>query len=159
MSVWSDDAERQIRDMDINSDERKVYLKAKDYGGRYLGPINLDEKYKEFQKRYFNGRVPDLSVSFICVFQPLPYDISGITILQGDERFQDEKKGIRINKCLEKFCSETQVALLHEMIHATGITGHGLKFKFEIVRLLLIGAYGNLIIDGGFNDDEFNGIL
>jgi len=71
-----------------------------------------------------------------------------------ENRIPDVKKGIRINECLEKFRSETQVALLHEMIHATGIIGHGKEFKQEILRLIIEGAYGDFSPEG-----EFAGIL
>ena len=157
MSSWPSEAEKKLRTMDQNSEEYQVYAKAKDaidLSTGYSGPLNLHEKYQELKTRFFDVRVPELSDDFLVVFQHLPYDTSGMTIMQDDERFQGIKGGIRINQRLEMFPSETQVALLHEMIHASGIPKHNDDFRREVLRLLAQGAYGNLTVEG-----EYDGIL
>lgn len=157
MTVWSDEAEQMIRTLDNNSDEGRIFVHLKDnvdLTAGYSGPLNLEEAYREYQAKYFVGRVPELSTDFVCVFQSLPYDTAGITIMEGDERIPGVKKGIRINKRLEMMRSETRVALLHEMIHAAEGRGHGSVFKKEILRLLIEGAYGNFS-----TEDAYDGIL
>ena len=124
----------------IGSEEFNIYWAVSDMitierkGGTPV-PFDLPARYVEFKEKYFKGCVPDLSDDFICAFQKLPFDVVGITFLEEDAQKAGVRKGIRINEKLKEFPNEAQVALLHEMIHASGIKGHNVDFK-TAVRLL-----------------------
>ena len=104
-------------------------------------PLNLSDCYQLFRKKYFANSVPELSTSFVCRFQKLPYDLAGITLLGEDATKRNVTEGIRINEKLREFPNEAKVALLHEMIHATGVRGHGEELKLAIHKLWNQGAY------------------
>ena len=154
MGSWSSDAERELREMSPTSEEYRVFLLLKDnldVADPYSGPVDLVFQYKKFQGKFFNGRVPDISADFSVAFVPLPYDTSGITIMPDDSRFKGLGCGIRINQRLKLFRNETKVALLHEMIHATGVTGHAEAFRVEVFRLMSQGAYITLTDAGPYD--------
>jgi len=154
VSKWATDAEKELRSMVFGSEEYMVFSALKDsidLTAPYYGPLDLESQYKEFQCRFFDGKVPDLSDDFSIMFAPLPYDTAGITIMPDDQRFAGRKRGLRINQSLMLFRSETKIALLHEMIHASGIRGHDDAFRMEILRLIAEGAYGQLVKQGSYD--------
>jgi hypothetical protein len=104
-------------------------------------PLNLSDCYQLFKVKYFGSSVPELSAAFVCVFQKLPYDIAGITLLGEDAAKRSATEGIRINEKLREFPAEAKVALLHEMIHATGVRGHDGPLVAAIEKLWNQQAY------------------
>ena len=106
-----------------------------DRKGRPPTLFDLSSRYRELKKKYFNGSipdlgpVPDLSQDFVCTFQELPYDAAGATLLGEEAKSIGVKEGIRINEKFQQFPSEATVALLHEMIHASGLKGHAKEFE------------------------------
>jgi hypothetical protein len=135
-----------LKEMPPDSDEYRIYNHVKDFldierarNGVPI-PFDLQIKYREFQ-RYYGDKAPDISEDFVCVFQKLPFDVTGITILEAKAQQLGVRKGIRINEKLKEFPSEAKVALLHEMIHASGICGHGDDFKAALKRLWTNGVY------------------
>lgn len=104
-------------------------------------PLELADCYKLFKEKYFGSSVSDLSAMFVCLFQNLPYDVAGIALLGKDAINRSATEGIRTNEKLREFPAEAKVALLHEMIHATGVREHGGEFKVEIEKLWNLGAY------------------
>jgi len=55
------------------------------------------------------------------------------------------RPGIHINSALHVLPDHVKIALLHEMIHASGVEGHGEPFQLELSRLMLAGAYNGLL--------------
>ena len=100
--------------------------------GRPPAPIDLPALYAEFKEKYFGDSIPTLSDDFVCTFLKLPFDAAGICYLADKAENLGVRKGIRINEKFREFPSEAKVALLHEMIHASGTTGHDAAFKLEI---------------------------
>src|SRR6266403_5990198 len=110
---------------EMNEDD-KIYYHVSDAieierRGQRVPPIDLAALYREFKEKYFGDSVPNLSDDFICVFLKLPYDAAGICFLEEDAVKLGIRKGIRINENLSAFPAEAKVALLHEMIHASGV--------------------------------------
>jgi hypothetical protein len=103
--------------------------------------MDLPYYYKSFKDRFFGSSIPDLSDQFVCVFQKLPFDTAGITLLSEDAAKLKVRQGIRINEKLWVFPSEAKVALLHEMIHAKGLRKHSDDYQIEIDRLWREHAY------------------
>ncbi len=107
-----------------------------DRKGRPPAPMDLSAIYAESEsEKYFRDAVPCLSDDFICVFQKLPFDASGICFLADKASKLGIRKGIRINEKFKEFPPEAKVALLHEMVHALGATGHDSDFILQIVKL------------------------
>jgi hypothetical protein len=134
--------------MQIDSEEYRIFWSLSDTitcerKGLVPVPIELAELYVEFKQKYFSDSVPQLSEEFVCVYQELPFDIAGASLLGEDATKLGVKPGIRINEKFGGFVSETKVALLHEMIHATGLRGHEAGFVAFLVDLFGRGAYTN----------------
>lgn len=131
------------------SEDEEIYWHIHDgivieYKGKAPTPMDalaLAECYRNFKSRFFNSTVPDLSEDFICEFLKLPFDVAGITYLEQDAAKLGVKKGIRINEKLKEFPAEAKVALLHEMVHATGVRGHEDELKAALKELFNKGAY------------------
>jgi hypothetical protein len=73
--------------------------------------------------------------------QQTPLDASGICCLEKDASKLGVRPGIRINEKLKEFPAEAKVALLHGMIHANGVRGHEVEFKFALLELFKKAAY------------------
>ncbi|MGB8579184.1 MAG: hypothetical protein WCD47_00045 [Candidatus Sulfotelmatobacter sp.] len=114
---------------------------VRDGAGKTPTPIDLTSLYQEFKAKYFNDSVPELSQSFSCTFGKLPFDSSGICYLEEDASRLGIGPGIRINEKLQEFPAEAKVALLHEMIHATGVRKHKHDFVVAIIELFEKKAY------------------
>jgi len=130
---------------EMNEDD-KIYYHISDAieierRGRRVAPIDLAALYSEFKEKYFGDSVPNLSDDFICVFLKMPYDAAGICFLEEDAAKLGVRKGIRINQKFCEFPPEAKVALLHEMIHASGVKKHDDEFKVEVVKLFRKRAY------------------
>jgi len=115
-------------------------------GGREPETMDIALVYLEFKNRYFGDSVPDLSESFVAEFVKLPFDVAGASHLPEDSAKFGVRRGIRINEKLRGFPAEAKVALLHEMIHATGIRKHGDEFKRALGDLFAKGAYTDSLI-------------
>ena len=115
-------------------------------GGREPEAIDLAGLYLGFKKRYFGDSVPGLSENFVVEFVKLPFDVAGASHLPTDAAKFGLRRGIRINEKLREFSAEAKVALLHEMIHATGVRGHGDEFKRAVINLFAKGAYTDPLI-------------
>jgi len=115
-------------------------------GGRLPETMDLARAYLGFKRKYFGDSVPELSGSFVVEFVKLPFDIAGASHLPEDSAKFGLRRGVRINEKLREFPAEAKVALLHEMIHATGIRKHGDEFKRAVSDLFAKGAYTDSLI-------------
>ena len=110
----------------------------------------LPDLYNEFNAEWFNNSLPPLSAEFVCEFCEMPRESAGIfidaarakTISTADITV---RPGIRINSGLQLLSSHVKIVLLHEMVHAAGITGHADAFATEIERLFVSDAYTGLL--------------
>lgn len=109
--------------------------------GREPEAMDLAKAYTEFRKKYFGDSVPEISENFVVEFVKLPFDIAGASHLPEDAAGFGIRRGIRVNEKLREFPAEAKVALLHEMIHATGIRRHGDDFKRALSDLFAQAAY------------------
>jgi hypothetical protein len=128
------------------SEEEEIYWHfyhavVAERAGRTPAPVDLASLYQEFRSKYFDNLVPELSIDFVCTFSRLPFDLAGACCLEKEAAQLGVKKGIRINEKLREFPAEVKVALLHEMVHAKGIRGHGTDLKTELTELFSKGAY------------------
>ena len=135
----------------LNYEDEIVYWPVhaavdKEGPGKSSTPVDLVALYREFEGKYFNDAVPDLSNSFVCCFVRLPFDASGICYLEKDASRLGITQGIRINEKFREVPAEAKVALLHEMVHASSVRKHELEFKNAIVRLFGKGAYVDPLI-------------
>jgi hypothetical protein len=119
---------------------------TQEMAGRPTEAVDLPSLYREFKDKYFGDSIPEVSENFICKFTKLPFDVSGASYLESDAARIGVKRGIRINEKLAEFPAESKVALLHEMIHATGIRKHNDEFKRALIELLGKGAYVDPLI-------------
>jgi hypothetical protein len=115
-------------------------------GGQEPAAIDLRTLYLEFKTKYFGDSVPELSEDFTVEFLKLPFDVAGASHLPEDAAKFGLRRGIRINEKLQEFPAEAKVALLHEMIHATGIRKHEGAFTDYVNDLFRKGAYTNPLI-------------
>jgi hypothetical protein len=114
---------------------------VRERAGEIPAPIDLAALYREFKDKYFNGSVPELSQNFICTFSKLPFDVAGICHLEKDASKLGIRPGIRINEKFKEFPAEAKVALLHEMVHATGVRKHESELKLVLIELFGKNAY------------------
>jgi hypothetical protein len=114
---------------------------VRERAGKIPAPVDLAALYREFKDKYFKDSVPELSQSFTCTFSKLPFDVAGICCLEEDASKLGIRPGIRINEKFEEFPAEAKVALLHEMVHATGVRKHGHELKLALIELFGKNAY------------------
>lgn len=110
----------------------------------------LPKMYQECNAKWFDDSLPALGEDFVCEFCEMPRNTAGIFIDTKKAEAQSTaetriRSGIRINAALQVLPDHVKIALLHEMIHASGIDGHREQFNLEISRLLCAGAYKELL--------------
>jgi len=110
----------------------------------------LPQMYEELNAKWFNGAAPILGSTFVCEFCEMPRNTAGIYIDAKRAEAQSTaeikiRPGIRINSVLQVLPDHVKIAMLHEMIHASGVEGHGEPFQLELSRLILAGAYNGLL--------------
>ncbi len=110
----------------------------------------LPELYNCFNKKWFQYTLPTLSDAFVCEFCDLPNETAGICIDSNRAASLSTNQvvvrpGIRINSRLQCLTDHVKIALLHEMIHASGITGHKQDFDKAISDLFQARAYTGLL--------------
>lgn len=110
----------------------------------------LPKIYDSFNAEWFNKSLPAISDAFVCEFCDMPRETAGICI-DADRAAKVSKDGvnvrpgIRINSKLQCLSDHVKIALLHEMIHASGIEKHEEVFQNVIARLFAAGAYNRLL--------------
>jgi hypothetical protein len=110
----------------------------------------LPMMYEELNMKWFDGTLPELTDDFVCEFCDMPRDSAGIFIDAETAEMRSTpditiRPGIRINSALRVLRDHVKIALLHEMVHVSGIKGHLEPFHLEISRLMLAGAYDGLL--------------
>src|SRR5258708_26661053 len=106
--------------------------------------------YEEVNMKWFDGTLPELTDDFVCELCDMPRDSAGIFIDAETAEMRSTpditiRPGIRINSALRVLRDHVKIALLHEMLHVSGIKGHLEPFPLEISRLMLAGAYDGLL--------------
>ena len=110
----------------------------------------LPALYNDLNAKWFNKSSPPLSGEFLCEFCDMPRESAGIFIDADRAKAistadVEVRPGIRINSRLHHLSDHVKIAMLHELVHAAGIIGHGEAFHAEIARLILSGAYEGLL--------------
>jgi hypothetical protein len=110
----------------------------------------LPEFYNCLNKDWFQSNLPALSDVFVCEFCDMPNETAGIFIdtNRAAKLSKPEvavRPGIRINSKLQCLGDHVKIALLHEMIHASGIQGHLDNFDKAISNLFQARAYTGLL--------------
>jgi hypothetical protein len=119
--------------------------------------------YGELNAARFAIALPELTDDFVCEFCDMPQDAPGIFIDANNAETQSTpeisiRHGIRINSALRILRDHVKIALLHEMIHVSGISGHWEPFNLEVSRLMLAGTYNDLeSISSGSIDGTYAG--
>jgi hypothetical protein len=110
----------------------------------------LPEMYDSLNKSFFSNSLPPISSDFVCEFCEMPRETGGIYLdakraaaLSKDG--VNVRPGIRINANLRCLTDHVKIALLHEMVHVTGIEKHEKPFKNAIAALFLAGAYKGVL--------------
>jgi hypothetical protein len=139
-------AEATVSGLAIDYENEMVYWSVhaaiiRERAGKIPAPIDLAALYRELKDKYFDQSAPELSQSFSCTFAKLPFDAAGICYLEQDATRLGIRPGIRINEKFKEFPVEAKVALLHEMIHATGVRKHGHELKLALIELFGKNAY------------------
>jgi hypothetical protein len=110
----------------------------------------LPKMYDFFNEKWFNNSLPPISDAFVCEFSDMPRETAGIC-LDADRAAKLSKDGvnvrpgIRINSKLQYLSDHVRIALLHEMVHASGIEKHEEDFQKAIAGLFIAGAYNDLL--------------
>ena len=78
----------------------------------------LENDYTQYNLDYFKNLSPQLSDSFVCVFQKMPVDNAGMYISatraeQMSKNGTAIRPGIRINSKFREFTSHFRIVLLH----------------------------------------------
>src|SRR5882757_5842372 len=112
----------------------------------YDSSVLLHRMYESLNEKWFGSALPQLSETFICEFCGMPREAAGIflDVNRAQQYSIDTVKirpGMRINSKLQEWTDHVKIALLHEMVHATGIDGHDDRFIASIQRLISEGAY------------------
>jgi hypothetical protein len=110
----------------------------------------LPRMYDSLNAKWFNGSLPPISSAFVCEFCDMPRETAGICIdpARAAKVSKDGvavRPGIRINSKLQCMSDHVKIALLHEMVHASGIEKHEEPFQNAIAGLLAAGAYTDLL--------------
>jgi predicted metal-dependent hydrolase len=96
----------------------------------------LKSLYKRYNKKYWKGRLPDISVRFA--------DTEGAW---GHTHFEgSEPVYIEINRAVRTWTRTVKFTLLHECCHVACPVQveHGPRFDHEMLRLARAGAFHNL---------------
>src|SRR5215471_17966417 len=88
----------------------------------------LRRLFREYNARYFGGRLPDYRLR----------SVEGITRLGEAGECNRRQRVIRILRSLDD--DDSRNCLLHEMAHAATTSGHGKRWKAEMIRLRRAGA-------------------
>lgn len=97
--------------------------------------LDLEEKYAEYNKKYFSGQLPKIPVRW------------GRTGKDHAAEFWHDPIQIVIHPTMRRFGlgKYSSILLLHEMVHVKlrniKCTDHGKKFQDEMKRLADIGAF------------------
>jgi hypothetical protein len=110
----------------------------------------LPKIYDSFNAQWFNSSLPPISDAFVCEFCDMPRETAGICIdaaraAKVSKDGVNVRPGIRINSKLQCVCDHVRIALLHEMVHASGIEKHEDVFQNAIAGLFAAGAYNGLL--------------
>ena len=110
----------------------------------------LPKTYDLFNARWFKNSLPQISESFVCEFCDMPRETAGICIDAGRAAKVSRdgvtvRPGIRINSKLQCLSDHVRIALLHEMVHASGIEKHEEAFQNTVADLFAGGAYKHLL--------------
>jgi len=110
----------------------------------------LPKMYDSFNAKWFNNSLLPISDAFVCEFCDMPRETAGICIdadraAKASRNGVNVRPGIRINAKLQCLSDHVRIALLHEMVHASGIEKHEEAFQNAIARLFAAGAYNDLL--------------
>ena len=100
--------------------------------------------YHDYNKKYFNGRLKNLEVFFQKFSKNKEKTNYGHTLISK----KDGAIGIVLNKRIKGWHEVCKTVVLHEMIHVRfpyDPKVHGNKFKKERRRLIVAGAFDDLI--------------
>ena len=94
-----------------------------------------EQLYEQYNEEYFNYRLPVVKVGFYKM-----KNCYGVIFKIHNARFVSH---ICLNPFFKDYETTLRQTLLHEMVHVlhNNKYGHGPKFKKEIKRLLLLGAF------------------
>ena len=100
-----------------------------------------EEFYDIFNELYFGNKLPTVRVGFFTKKDDTSY---GFTLRVKGARFPSY---ICLNPYFTEWGKTLRATLLHEMVHVKLMNrgGHGPKFKKEMRRLILIGAFDDLL--------------
>jgi hypothetical protein len=111
---------------------------------------DLPKMYDLFNTKWFNNSLPPVSDAFVVEFCDMPRETAGICIdaVRAAKQSRDGvtiRPGIRINSKLQCLSDHVRIALLHEMVHASGVEKHEKDFHDAIARLFALGVYDRLL--------------
>ena len=97
--------------------------------------------YDHYNEEYFGNKLPVVHVGF---YKPGKSLTMGFTFRTQGARHASH---ITLNPIFKKFTCVLCATLLHEMIHVKDSCkgGHGPRFKRELRRLILAGAFNELL--------------
>ena len=110
-----------------------------------LSDRRLKRLYRHFNRRYFDGALPDSTevwwehVDGACA--DCDVDNCGLAFDAGSDSFM-----IRLNPDIGWSERNAKLALLHEMVHVKLYPNfnHGRRFQNEMIRLAALGAFDRL---------------
>jgi hypothetical protein len=97
----------------------------------------LPKLYDSLNANWFKNSLPPISDAFVCEFCDMPRETVGISI--------DAVRAAKISRDGINVRPGIIIALLHEMVHASGIEKHHKAFQNAIAELFAAGAYKDIL--------------
>jgi hypothetical protein len=136
----------------MTKEHRIIYEAIGDVPTVYVSDwdAKLHRMYEGLNERWFEGKLPRISDSFVCEFCEMPNGNTGICVTEEwATKWSTEdcqvRPGIRINPGLKCSPEHVEIALIHEMVHASGILGHKDDFWNAVGELTRVGAHRGLL--------------
>jgi hypothetical protein len=119
-------------------------------------PTSLEEAYKQYNRQYWNNQLPlKFTVKFKKNLRDGKRRMEGLHLrvyeIMDKGRLKLIGREIHIDNDLRYHYDYALIVLLHEMIHlylslkGVGHAGHGKHFRAERKRLILAGAFDELV--------------
>lgn len=121
---------------------KKTRRKTGDFNPKAFTPHGYAQDFYDWaNQKYFKYQLPHVAVGF---YKERNMDYYGCSFTPIKAKFVHT---VVLNPYFKDWSKVNRITLLHEMVHVklNGRHGHGPKFKKELRRLILAGAFDDLL--------------